>query len=112
MSQDYKIEQRILQGIPKKGELPCSNSFISVSPNENIHISALYKMKNSKNYILRIWNSSNESVDTKISSMFNFKSIKKISMDEENIIGEIEQKNDAWILSVGKSEIVTMLLEV
>ena len=112
MSQDYKIEQRILQGIPKKGDLPCSNSFITVTPNENIHISALYKKKDSKNYVLRIWNSSNESVETKISSMFDFKSIKKISMDEENIIGELEQKDGKWILQIGKSEIVTMMLEV
>jgi len=69
-------------------------------------------MNDSQNYILRIWNSSNESVDAKISSMFDFKSIKKISMDEENVIGELEQKDGEWILQVGKSEIVTMMLEV
>ena len=112
VAQDYKIEQRILQGVPKKGKLKCSDSFITLAPNENIHISALYKQENSKNYILRIWNSGNKTINAKIDSMIKFKSVKKIAMDEEKTIGKITKKNGKWIVPTGKAEIVTLLLEV
>ena len=112
VSQDYKVDVRVIQGIPKKGKLPCSGSFIKLAPTDKIHISAFYKADSGKNYILRLWNSSKKKTEVKLSSYFKFKSVKKVTMDEETELSEIKQKGGKWSFSAKPAEIITLLIKM
>ncbi|MEN8255998.1 MAG: glycoside hydrolase family 38 C-terminal domain-containing protein, partial [Verrucomicrobiota bacterium] len=112
VSQDYKVEQRILQGVPKAGQMPASGSFINIAPSEHVHVSALYKAEDNKRYILRIWNSGTEPVNARIGSAIGFRSVKKISMDQENVLEELVCNKGTWSVSLRQSEIATLAIEI
>ena len=110
-AQDFKVPQRIIQGVPKPGTLPASSSFITISPNEHIHISALYKTENADGYILRLWNSHHEPVQAEIETSIEFKSISKISMDQQRQEGQLIKKANRWLLPLRKAEISTLYIK-
>ena len=109
-AQDFKIGQRIIQGIPKSGELAASNSFITVTPAEHVHFSALYKSEDG--YILRLWNSLDKSVQASIKTSIKFKSVTKVTMDEQRRERQLVQKKGSWILPLRKAEITTLLIQI
>jgi mannosylglycerate hydrolase len=111
-SQDFKVPMRIIQGVPKPGELPCLASFLKLSPVEHVHFSALYKLDNEKKYVLRLWNSSDEDVDVSIESLMALESILKISMDETRIYESLVCKQGKWFLTMRRAEICTLLMTV
>ena len=72
----------------------------------------LYKNENENSYILRVWNSSKEAVNASIKSSVKFKSVTKISMDQERELEQLKQKGDSWVLPLRKAEIATMLIRI
>jgi alpha-mannosidase len=106
---DYKVPQRIVQGVPKRGDLLPSQSLITVSANDYLQFSALYKSQNHEGYILRLWNSSNKLVDTDINFAFPIKAAAKLKLDE-TFIENIELNYNQIKLCVGPRKIKTILL--
>jgi alpha-mannosidase len=111
ISRRFKVPQKIIQGVPKPGTLPDSNSFLNITPAEHIRFSALYRDEGTKGYVLRLWNSHNEPLTATIESPFEFKSITKISMDGERKEKELAQDGNTWLLPLRKAEISTLLLQ-
>ncbi|HBG27693.1 MAG: hypothetical protein A2Y10_10180 [Planctomycetes bacterium GWF2_41_51] len=109
-AEDFKIPQRVIQGVPKSGTLPACHSFLSITPNEHIHVSAFYKVEGVNNYILRLWNSNSDPVNGFIKLAFEPSSITKVSLDEERRGEQLAQKNDTWLLRLRKKEIVTLFI--
>jgi alpha-mannosidase len=112
LSRQFKMPQRIIQGVPKPGTLPACNSFLKIEPAEHVQFSALYHTEDAKGYILRIWNNHNEPVTATIESPLEFKSITKVSMDEETKQEALVKNKDSWKISLRKAEIATLLIEM
>ncbi|MFA6186401.1 MAG: glycoside hydrolase family 38 C-terminal domain-containing protein [Phycisphaerae bacterium] len=111
-AEDFRIPQRVIQGIPKNGVLPATNSLLSISPSEHIQLSAFYKVEGTNSYIMRVWNSHTEPVLGSIETSFEVKSITKVSMDEERKEKQLVREDNVWSLPLRKSEIATLLVEM
>ena len=107
---EFNTPWRIIQGVPKKGELPVSDSLISIQPDKSIHLSAFYKSDDG--YIIRLWNSTDKNVEALIKTKFKISSIEKVRMDESKVIENIQKSGREWKIPLHKKEIITLRLIV
>lgn len=109
---DFNTPWRVLQGVPKPGELPVTLSMLSVAPAEHVHLSALCQADDGKGYILRLWNSSDKTVEAKIETQLPIKSMTKVRMDESKKLGQLDKQGKAYKLKLGRKEIATLRLQM
>ena len=107
---EFNTPWRIIQGVPKSGELPVSDSVISIQPDDKVHLSAFYKNENG--YILRIWNSSDNQVTASIKTKLKISSIEKVRMDESEVIENIPKTGREWRISLRAKEITTLRIDL
>jgi hypothetical protein len=110
-AQDYKTPFRVIQGVPKQGELPATDSLVRIVPAEHVQLSAFYRNEQGA-YILRVWNSSDKPVDAMIETPVKFKSAQKISLDETRQVQELSKASNGWNLPLRKAEIATLRLSM
>lgn len=110
-AEDFKTPLRVLQAVPKAGERPATDSFLTLSPVEHVHVSALYKDKESNGYILRLWNSSPAPVAATLTTALGIKAITKITMDQQTLREPLTRSGNSWAVPLGPMEIVTLLLQ-
>lgn len=108
---DNKVTLKAIQGVAMDGILPDSASFITLSQQKNVLVSALKQSENKEGLILRVWNSSDKSIPLTISTILPIKSAAKLKMDE-TIISEIPMQNSSFTIQLGAHKIETILLRL
>ncbi|AQQ70157.1 Mannosylglycerate hydrolase [Limihaloglobus sulfuriphilus] len=111
VSDDFRGPVRVLQGVPKAGELSAEQSLIQISPAESMQVSAFFWSRESKGYILRLWNAAETSVEAKIKLAADFSNAAIVSLDEERIEQNLDISGGSVAFNVPKSRIVTLLLK-
>jgi alpha-mannosidase len=110
-SRDYITPWRIIEGTVRKGDLPVTQSCVTLSKSEHVHLGAFCRADNGEGYILRIWNSADEELSTKLRTTLDVKTVTKVKMNETTEVLSIEKKDDAWKVSLRPKEIATLLLK-
>jgi mannosylglycerate hydrolase len=108
---DYRTPVRILQAVPKAGTLPPTNSLIKIEKNDALQISAFFKSDIHDGYILRIWNTDQTTVESKI--IFNMPTdcVDEISLDERRIFSSSKADDGKINVKLRPAEIKTLLIK-
>lgn len=107
---DFNTPWRIIQGVPKPGTLPVSQSLLTVSPCEHIRFSAFCQSEDRGAYILRVWNSADEPVTATVATTLPIAGMEKIRMDETAVLDTLERTAAGWTLPLRPKEIATLRL--
>ena len=106
---DYRTPVRIIQGVPKPGALPATASLVTIDASLALEVSAFYKAPGG--YILRIWNSTPETVSSAVVFGTPISSVEIISMDEERIVEKLNVSNDTFHVELGGAKILSLLIK-
>lgn len=107
---DFKIPYRIIQGVPKHGKLPPTQSLLAVEPSQHIHMSGFCRQADGNGYILRLWNSSSKAVKTTIKTSLPVTSVQRVRLNE-SVIEPVMVNNGALSLNIGPHKIETIMLK-
>lgn len=109
-SEDFKTPWRIIQGVPKPGTAPVTQSLIGIEPADCIRLSALCQTEDGEAFLLRVWNSSDEKKRTRLTLPAAITQVEKIRMDESETLEEVTRKNGKWSATLRGKEIATFRL--
>lgn len=109
---DHKVPVRVLQGVPKPGQLSSEGSFFRLTPEGQAQISACCQSEDGKAFILRVWNITERPVSTKLQSTLPFKNASKVRMDETVELEPLKKSGQSWSLPLRGGEIATIRLEM
>lgn len=107
---DFNTPWRIVQGVPVEGRLPVTQSLITVTPNDCIHLSALCQAEDGNGFILRVWNSADRGIETAITTALPIREITKVRMDETETLQTLARVGEAFTLNLRGKEIATLRL--
>jgi len=107
---DFVTPWRIIQGVPVEGSLPVTQSLISVTPSEQVHLSAFCQAEDGNGFILRLWNSADTTVDAALTTTLALREITKVNLDETQVLETLTQRDGAYQFSLRKKEIATFRL--
>lgn len=106
---EFKVPVKAIQGVTREGALPATSSIIKVDPAEKVMFSALKQAENGEGYILRLWNTTDETLDLNVSTILPVKQVKRTRIDE-TVLGDIEIKDGKFSLKMTPHKIETFLL--
>ena len=109
---DYRTPVRVIQGVPKAGALPPSSSIVSIEESQSLEVSAFYKIVEAGGYVLRLWNSSDQTVASNVLFGTPIQSAEVISLDEERVQEQLTVTNNAFRVELGKARILTLLIKI
>jgi mannosylglycerate hydrolase len=78
----HKVDMRAILGVPTEGELPSTGSFFVIEPADKLMISALKQSEDAQGIVLRVWNTSSETLDAKIVTTLPVKKAARVRLDE------------------------------
>lgn len=110
-AQDFNTPWRIIQGVPKPGDQPLTQSLIRIGPEDRVRLSAFYQSADRQGYILRLWNCSDSPVKATIQAARPVAAMRKVSMDEQRIIERIQPKAGKWVVPLRGKEIATLYIK-
>ncbi len=110
MAYKFKVPVKAVQGVPHSGKLPVCGSFITVSPEKKVLISAVKQSENGEGTILRVWNTTGERLPLEISTILPVVSVERVRLDEKPI-GAMKFKDGKFSLELGAHKIETFLLK-
>lgn len=107
----HKSDLRAILGVPNKGPLPPSASFLNIDPADQIMISAFKRSEDGSGYVLRLWNISGDTVPAEITFSLPVKSVRRLRMDETPQ-EDIPLTASSLSLTLGPHKIETLWLGV
>lgn len=107
---DHKVPMRVLQGVPKEGNLPPTQSLFTIEPQADVCLSACCQSEDGKAYILRVWNCTEEKVHATFSTALPIQSAVKVRLDETMELETLKKRGAKWLLPLRKGEIATVRL--
>ena len=105
---DYRTPVRIIQGVSKTGDLPATASLVMIGASHALEVSAFYKTTDG--YILRIWNTTRETVSSPVHFGTPIKSAEVISLDEERVQRNLPVSNNSFRVELGGAGILSLLV--
>lgn len=105
----HKVDIKAIQGVPIEGVLPSRASFISISPQDKVMISALKRSEDGSGIIMRMWNTSSDKVAVELKTMLPIESVKRTRLDE-TIISNESIEDGTIRFEMGAHRIETLLL--
>jgi len=108
---DHKIPIRALQGVPKPGRLPATQSLCKVDPSGDVMVSAFCQSEDGKALIVRVWNTQEKKVSAVLRTSLSLSSVRKVRMDETVELEPLQKKGRGWALPLRGGEIATLRLE-
>ena len=107
----FRLPLRAIQGVPKQGQLPSTDSLFILEPSEDIQISAFYKSTQAGGYILRLWNTKNKDVEAKLRFNTDITSVELVSMDEQTKQKSLKVEDSTIGFVITPFKIVTLLIK-
>lgn len=78
----HKVALRAILGVPKEGELPSMGSFFVIEPADKLMISALKQSEDGQGIVLRVWNTSSDTLDANITTSLPVTKAARVRLDE------------------------------
>lgn len=111
MADDFRAPVRVLQGVPTVGNLPVKHSLIEIERNDAVQVSALCRTEKGAT-ILRLWNSSSEPVETKLTLNMSFQCLEKMDLAESVVHEKIPRVGRNVVLKFQPLEIMTLRIQM
>ena len=109
LAYDFKVGIKAIQGVPKEGELPSKNSFISID-NDKIVLAALKCAEDKQGYIIRLWNKSDDDVIANINITLPVEKAELVKMNETKL-SDIAFENGKMSLNITKHKIISIRIK-
>lgn len=106
-----KVPLKAIQGVAIEGELPDCGSFFTISPEKKILVSAVKQSEDGKSLILRVWNTTDETLPLEIATILPVKTVRRVRLDEQ-FVSETNFDGKKWSLDIGGKKIETFSLEL
>ena len=81
----HKFDMRAILGVPIKGKLPSTGSFFEIEPADKLMVSALKQSEDGQGVVLRVWNTSSETLNAVIRTMLPVTRAAKLRLDETHL---------------------------
>ena len=78
----HKVPVKACQGVVMKGELPDTASFITIDQEKKVFVSAIKQAEDGNGTIVRLWNSTGETLPLTITTVLPAKSVERVRLDE------------------------------
>lgn len=106
---NHKVSMPIVQGVVNEaGQLPMRHCFMTVKDGDRLMLSTMKQSEDGSGVILRLWNSTDESVTADINTTLPFKKVTKVQLDE-TAIEDLDFKNGSVEVKAKPAEIITLL---
>jgi mannosylglycerate hydrolase len=105
----HKVDMKAILGVPTKGELPSTGSFFVIEPADKLMISALKQSEDGQGIVLRVWNTSSETLNAKIKTSLPVTKAAKLRLDETRL-EDLPVNNGTVQLEILPYKIESMLL--
>lgn len=81
---NHKVPVKAIQGVVMDGILSDTDSFIKINQENKIYISGIKESEDKTGIIVRLWNLTDETLNTNIKTILPIKEIKHVNLDETN----------------------------
>ena len=107
-----KVTIKAVQGVYNDdGVLSAEDSFFTFdAPEKSVMISALKKAENGEGIVLRIWNTTGNDEEVKISTILPITSVTRARLDEQEI-EKVELADKSFTIKLGAHKIETLILK-
>ena len=105
----HKFDMKAILGIPKDGQLPSTGSFFDFEPSDKLVLSALKQSEDGQGMVLRMWNSSSETLDAKIHTSLPVTKAARLRLDESRL-EDLNIDEGTIHLDIGPHKIESLLL--
>ncbi len=106
----FKVPVKAVQGVPHGGVLPVSGSLITINQEKKVLISALKRSENGEGTILRVWNTTGETLPLEISTILPITSVERVMLNEQPV-EKLAIKNGKFATQLGAHKIESFLLK-
>lgn len=81
---NHKVPVKAIQGVVMDGILNDTDSFIKINQENKIYISGIKESEDKSGIIVRLWNLTDENLNTNIKTILPIKEVKHVNLDETN----------------------------
>ena len=106
----FKTSMNAIKGVVKEGVLPAQGSFLQVSDEKRIMVSAIKQAEDGNGTILRLYNTTGETVPFTVTSMLPVHSVSEVKINE-TFVKDVPVNNGVFNCELGPHKIVTYLLK-
>lgn len=106
----FKVPVKAIQGVTREGQLPATGSIITVDPTEKVMLSALKMAESGEGIVIRLWNTTGETLDLNVSTILPVKEVKRMRLDE-TILEDVDFANGKFSMKMTPHKIETFLLK-
>ncbi len=107
----HKVPLKAVQGVTMDGILPDTASLITINQTGKVLTSALKQAENGKDLILRVWNTTSETLPLTISTLLPVQAVDMVNMDE-SFVESMEYTGSTFSCEMGGHKILTFLLKL
>ena len=108
---DAKVPLKAIQGVAMKGELPSTASFVSVSPEKKVMISAVKQSEDGKGITIRLYNTTDEALPLTVSTILPVTTVERVKLDE-SFIEQMPLDGNTCSMTMGAKKIETFVLRL
>lgn len=105
----FKMDLKAIQGVPVKGGLESTGSFIRIEPEGKVILSALKSKEDGTGIILRFWNPTGETQNIHVSTVLPVHSVERLNL-KEDVIETLGSSEGKFNMTVMPYKIETLLL--
>jgi alpha-mannosidase len=106
----FKTDMNAIKGVVKDGVLPATGSFIQVSDEKRIMVSAIKQSEDKSGIIVRLFNTTGEDVKFDVNLMLPVTSVTELKLNE-TVLKEVDVKDGKFSAELGPHKIITFLLK-
>ena len=106
----FKTTMNAIKGVVKEGVLPAQGSFFTVSDDKRIMISAIKQSEDKSGTIVRLFNTTGETVKFDVNMMLPVTSVSEVKLNEK-FVKDIDVVDGKFSAEMGPHKIMTFLFK-
>ncbi len=105
-----KVMLKAVQGVVMEGKLPDTASLISINQENKVLLSALKQSEDGTDLVLRLWNTTGETLPLTVSTILPIKAVERLQLNEKKI-EDVKFDGKAFSMDIKPHKIETFLLK-
>ena len=108
---DDKVPLKAIQGVVMDGILNDCDSFISTNQQNKVYLSGIKESEDKQGIIVRLWNSTDETLPLKVKTILPIKGVSSVRLDE-TFVSDIIVSDNSFEIEMKPHKIETFLLKL
>lgn len=108
---DDKVPLKAIQGVVMDGILNDCDSFISTNQQNKVYLSGIKESEDKQGIIVRLWNSTDETLPLKVKTILPIKGVSSVRLDE-TLLSDIKVSDNSFEIEMKPHKIETFLLKL